>query len=106
MIFNNFNHITESSCLQTSRYFQYRNIRAIRIIKFSCYYLLNPNFSTPKELFGMGQYAEDSWKLFCGEKDDAWRTIQPQDKILKMYVDWRLFCGKMIFFILRFYLCI
>ncbi|CAJ0642275.1 1126_t:CDS:2 [Entrophospora sp. SA101] len=66
-----------------------QNIRAIRIIKFSCSYLLNPNFSTPKELFGMGQYAEDSWKLFCGEKDNAWKTIEPEDKILKMYVDWR-----------------
>nr|CAG8580714.1 157_t:CDS:2 [Entrophospora candida] len=66
-----------------------QNIRAIRVIKFSCSYLLNPNFSTPKELFGMGQYAEDSWKLFCGEKDNAWKTIEPEDKILKMYVDWR-----------------
>ncbi|CAG8678490.1 7615_t:CDS:2, partial [Acaulospora colombiana] len=59
---------------------------------FSLSYLDNYNFSTPKELFGMGQYAEDSWRLFCGEKDDAWMEgsgCEPMDKMLKMYIIWR-----------------
>ncbi|CAG8633508.1 7862_t:CDS:2 [Diversispora eburnea] len=69
-----------------------QNIRAERLIKFSLTYLANPDFSTPKELFGMGQYAEDSWRLFCGEEDDAWMEgsgLEPTDKMLKMYINWR-----------------
>ncbi|CAG8638665.1 8724_t:CDS:2 [Acaulospora morrowiae] len=69
-----------------------QNIRAERLIKFSLSYLANPDFSTPKELFGMGQYAEDSWRLFCGEKDDAWMEgsgCEPTDKMLRMYIIWR-----------------
>ncbi|RHZ75776.1 hypothetical protein Glove_209g109 [Diversispora epigaea] len=69
-----------------------QNIRAERLVKFSLTYLANPDFSTPKELFGMGQYAEDSWRLFCGEEDDAWMEgsgLEPTDKMLKMYINWR-----------------
>src|SRR3954447_9240060 len=69
----------------------FRNIRAERIIRFSYTYLLNPNFKTPKQLFGMGKYAEDSWKLFC-EKDDNWMEeygLEPEDRILQLYVNWR-----------------
>ncbi|GBB93482.1 hypothetical protein RclHR1_02180024 [Rhizophagus clarus] len=68
-----------------------QNSRAERIIKFSYAYLLNSNFKTPKNLFGMGKYAEDSWKLFC-EKDDNWMEeygLEPEDKILQLYVNWR-----------------
>ncbi|RIA94502.1 hypothetical protein C1645_562584 [Glomus cerebriforme] len=68
-----------------------QNTRAERIIRFSYTYLLNSNFETPKKLFGMGKYAEDSWKLFC-EKDDNWKEeygLEPEDKILQLYVNWR-----------------
>ncbi|KAF0392007.1 DNA glycosylase [Gigaspora margarita] len=69
-----------------------QNIRAERIIKFSQSYLIRPNFSSPRELFGMGKYAEDSWRLFCGEKDNAWMKgsgFEPEDKVLKLYIEWR-----------------
>ncbi|CAG8508239.1 37012_t:CDS:2 [Racocetra persica] len=69
-----------------------QNIRAERIIKFTQSYLIRPNFSSPRELFGMGKYAEDSWRLFCGEKDDAWMKgsgFEPEDKMLILYVEWR-----------------
>ncbi|CAI2170477.1 6273_t:CDS:2 [Funneliformis geosporum] len=68
-----------------------QNTRAERIIRFSYTYLLNPDFKTPKQLFGMGKYAEDSWKLFC-EKDDNWMEeygLETEDKILQLYVNWR-----------------
>ncbi|CAG8734709.1 3992_t:CDS:1, partial [Ambispora leptoticha] len=51
-----------------------------------------PNFTTPRELFGMGKYAEDSWRLFCGERDDAWKVnsgFEPEDKVIRMYINWR-----------------
>ncbi|CAG8456550.1 3154_t:CDS:2 [Funneliformis mosseae] len=68
-----------------------QNTRAERIIRFSYTYLLNPDFKTPKQLFGMGKYAEDSWKLFC-EKDDNWMEeygLETEDRILQLYVNWR-----------------
>ncbi|KAG9285417.1 hypothetical protein G9A89_010892 [Geosiphon pyriformis] len=69
-----------------------QNVRAKRILRFSESYLKNPNFKSPRELFGMGQYAEDSWRLFCGEIDDAWTAssgFRPADKVLQLYIHWR-----------------
>ncbi|CAG8546597.1 3419_t:CDS:2 [Paraglomus brasilianum] len=68
------------------------NKRAERIIKFSQSYLANPLFTSPRELFGVGKYADDSWRLFCGETDDAWKEgsgFMPDDKMLRAYIFWR-----------------
>jgi len=40
----------------------------------------------------VGKYADDSWRLFCGETDDAWKEgsgFMPDDKMLRAYIFWR-----------------
>jgi methyl-CpG-binding domain protein 4 len=42
-------------------------------------------WKNPKELHGLGQYAQDSWDIFINGKI----KIKPTDKVLKKYLKWR-----------------
>ena len=52
--------------------------------RFSGEYL-EKEWSTPKELYGCGKYAEDVWKVFCVGN---WREVKPNDHALNKYKDW------------------
>tara|TARA_A100000164_G_scaffold379631_1_gene424446 strand:+ start:1367 stop:1624 length:258 start_codon:yes stop_codon:yes gene_type:complete len=42
-------------------------------------------WSSPKELYGCGKYAEDAWRVFCvGD----WKNVRPNDHALNKYRDW------------------
>ena len=58
--------------------------RAQIIIRFSGEYL-NKDWLYPDELFGIGKYGRDSYRIFClGE----WKKVQPKDHKLNLYYDW------------------
>ncbi|KAJ3187651.1 hypothetical protein HDU85_006042 [Gaertneriomyces sp. JEL0708] len=45
-------------------------------------------------LKGVGRYAYDSWRIFCkdrwlGKEESEWRSVEPWDKELKKYMEWR-----------------
>jgi len=56
------------------------NRRAKTLIKFSCMWV--NGFSDVKELYGVGQYASDSWEIFQNDN----RKINPTDKVLMEYL--------------------
>ena len=39
----------------------------------------------PIELFGIGKYGNDSYRIFCV---DEWRYVKPTDHMLNKYHDW------------------
>jgi len=56
------------------------NRRAKTLIKFSWMWV--NGFSDVKELYGVGQYASDSWEIFQNDN----RKINPTDKVLMEYL--------------------
>jgi hypothetical protein len=64
-----------------------------RFILLFCnsYYILIPgdyvtkNWKNAKELFGIGKYGNDSYKIFCVNQ---WKSVRPTDVKLKKYVNW------------------
>jgi methyl-CpG-binding domain protein 4 len=58
--------------------------RSATLQRFSREYL-EKNWNTPKELFGCGKYAEDTWRVFCmGD----WKNVEPNDHALNKYRVW------------------
>jgi len=43
------------------------------------------NWKYPIELYGIGKYGNDSYRLFCVNE---WRKVQPDDILLSKYKDW------------------
>ncbi|CAL4087702.1 unnamed protein product, partial [Meganyctiphanes norvegica] len=58
--------------------------RAKQIIRFSDEYL-NKDWIYPNELFGIGKYGNDSYRVFCVNE---WRQVKPTDHMLNFYVEW------------------
>ena len=57
------------------------NKRAKTLVRFSKEYLVK-NWSTAKELYGCGKYADDAWHIFCvGD----WENVDPRDHALNYY---------------------
>ena len=54
--------------------------RAKTLIKFSWMWV--NGFNDVKELYGVGQYASDSWEIFQNDN----RRIDPSDKVLQEYL--------------------
>ena len=59
------------------------NRRSKQIIRFSKEYL-EKKWSDPIELYGVGKYAADSYKIFIERSLD----VEPTDKKLIRYVNW------------------
>ena len=58
--------------------------RSVTLQRFSNEYL-EKEWTSPKQLYGCGKYAEDVWKVFCtGE----WKSVEPTDHALNKYCDW------------------
>lgn len=51
---------------------------------FSDEFLTQP-WTYPKELYGIGKYGNDSFRIFCV---DEWRSVRPRDKMLNKYHEW------------------
>jgi methyl-CpG-binding domain protein 4 len=60
--------------------------RAKTLVRMSREYI-DKNWKEPEELYGIGKYANDAWKIFCTEK---WKSVQPKDHALVWYHDWLL----------------
>lgn len=60
------------------------NRRAKSLIRFSTEWL-EKQWSHPRELYGIGQYAADSWDIFYNNRLD----IEPNDGVLVKYVLWK-----------------
>ena len=56
------------------------NTRADRLIKMSEGYV--KGFKSVDELYGIGQYAKDSWEIFQNKNNN----IKPTDKVLQEYL--------------------
>jgi methyl-CpG-binding domain protein 4 len=61
----------------------FRNRRANTIKRFSSDWL-TLKWREPKELYGVGKYAQDSWDIFY--KGDL--SVEPTDGVLKKYLEW------------------
>jgi hypothetical protein len=61
----------------------FRNRRANTITRFSSDWL-TLKWREPKELYGVGKYAQDSWDIFY--KGDL--SVEPTDGVLKKYLEW------------------
>lgn len=60
------------------------NKRSLGIIKMSTDYI-EKDWREPKELYGLGQYAQDSYDIFIRKRLDV---KNPADKFLSKYMDW------------------
>ena len=60
------------------------NRRAKSLIRFSTEWI-EKDWQHPKELYGIGQYAADSWDIFYNNRID----IEPNDGVLVKYVLWK-----------------
>ncbi len=58
--------------------------RSATLQRFSDEYL-EKEWSTPKELYGCGKYAEDVWNVFC---TGSWKSVSPTDHALNKYCNW------------------
>jgi len=58
--------------------------RATIIKKFSREYV-NKEWTLPIELYGIGKYANDSYRIFC---TGDWQKVRPKDKALRLYWNW------------------
>ncbi|PIK43963.1 putative methyl-CpG-binding domain protein 4 [Apostichopus japonicus] len=58
--------------------------RAKMIIRFSDEFLTK-DWTYPEELFGIGKYGNDSYRIFCVNE---WRQVKPTDHMLNKYHDW------------------
>ena len=59
------------------------NKRVKTLKRFSKEYMIK-DWSTPKELYGCGKYADDAWRIFC--RGD-WQDVQPNDHALNAYYE-------------------
>lgn len=62
----------------------FSNKRSIGIIKMSKDYI-NKDWKEPNELYGLGQYAQDSYDIFIRKRLDV---ENPSDKFLSVYMRW------------------
>lgn len=60
------------------------NRRAKTLIKFSTQWY-SCDWDHPRQLYGIGQYAADSWDIFYNDRLD----IEPNDGVLVKYVIWK-----------------
>ncbi|XP_026813333.1 methyl-CpG-binding domain protein 4-like [Rhopalosiphum maidis] len=60
------------------------NTRVKTIKRFTADFL-SKNWKYPIELYGIGKYGNDSYRLFCVNE---WRIVQPDDILLSKYKDW------------------
>lgn len=58
--------------------------RANTIIRFSNEYLTK-SWKYPIELYGIGKYGNDSYRIFCV---DEWKQVRPEDHKLNLYHSW------------------
>lgn len=58
--------------------------RARNIIRFSDDYL-HKSWKYPIELYGIGKYGNDSYRLFCLGQ---WKEVEPDDRKLNLYHEW------------------
>ena len=61
-----------------------QNRRAMTLIRFSDEYI-GRDWKHPRELYGIGQYASDSWDIFYENKLD----VKPDDGVLVKYLEWK-----------------
>ena len=61
-----------------------RNVDILEQTCFSDEFLTQP-WTYPKELYGIGKYGNDSFRIFCV---DEWRSVRPRDKMLNKYHEW------------------
>ncbi|KAL3064493.1 hypothetical protein OYC64_000704 [Pagothenia borchgrevinki] len=59
-------------------------LRAKTLVRFSDEYLTK-QWRYPIELYGIGKYGNDSYRIFCV---DEWRVVKPEDHMLNKYHDW------------------
>lgn len=59
------------------------NKRSVTLIRMSQEFL-NKSWTEPKELYGIGEYANDSWRIFIKNE-----MISPKDKELRKYMQWK-----------------
>jgi methyl-CpG-binding domain protein 4 len=62
----------------------FKNKRTDTIIKMSQGFIKD-NWVEPKELYGIGQYGQDSWDIFVKGNIDI---KNPSDHVLKKYINW------------------
>jgi len=62
----------------------FHNRRPLTIYKFTVGYL-EGRWEEPIELYGIGKYANDAWRIFY--RGD-WKSVEPQDHALNMYHKW------------------
>lgn len=60
--------------------------RAAIIIRFS-HEFLTKDWKLPNDLYGIGKYGTDSYKIFCMK--NAWKKVESDDPMLMMYLNWR-----------------
>ena len=60
------------------------NQRAGKLVRFSREYL-EKSWRYPIELYGIGKYGNDSYRVFCVNE---WRFVKPSDHKLNLYCDW------------------
>ena len=58
--------------------------RAISLTRMSKEFI-EKKWEEPIELYGIGKYGNDAWKIFC---TDDWRSAQPKDHALTWYHNW------------------
>jgi methyl-CpG-binding domain protein 4 len=59
------------------------NRRAKSLIRFSTEWVTR-DWNHPHELYGIGQYAADSWDIFYNDMD-----LDPDDGVLVKYIQWK-----------------
>jgi len=60
------------------------HVRAYTIKQFS-YEFLTKDWKYPDELYGIGKYGRDSYRIFC---INEWRHVKPDDCKLNLYHEW------------------
>ncbi|VVC37324.1 DNA glycosylase [Cinara cedri] len=65
----------------------------VKIIKGFTAEFLSKNWKYPIELYGIGKYGNDSYRLFCVNE---WKTVQPDDIMLSKYKDWLILNEKQL----------
>lgn len=58
--------------------------RAKTLIRMSREFI-EKDWEEPIELYGIGKYANDAWKIFC---TPFWKNVKPKDHALVWYHDW------------------
>ena len=61
--------------------------KRVKTLKRFSYEYVTKKWATPKELYGCGKYADDTWRIFC--RGD-WKDVTPNDHALTNYHNWLL----------------